>query len=154
LWPLCPSCSHTHDHDECAAPLHGFAAPLIVASGLHSFFDGWSITAAQATSGNLQRAFVLGIGIHKIFEGIALGAILRASLRSWPRILIGSAAAQGMTVVGGAAALAMSAWIDPRWFAAFLGIAGGSFVYLGYHTIEAEISRRAAVRAQAKALLT
>ena len=148
LWPLCPSCSHTHDHDACAAQLHGLAAPLIVASGLHSFFDGWSMTAAQAGSTNLQLAFVLGVGIHKIFEGIALGAILRASLQSWPRILGGAALAQGMTIVGGAIALALSTRIDARWFAAFLGIAGGSFVYLGYHTIEAELSRRAAVRAE------
>lgn len=147
LWPLCPSCSHTHNHETCASPLHGFAAPLIIASGLHSFFDGWSMTAAQAASTSLQFAFIVGLGVHKIFEGIALGAILRASLRSWPRILAGAAAAQGMTIVGAAAALAMAGWIDARWFAAFLGIAGGSFVYLGYHTIEAELSRRAAVRA-------
>jgi len=29
LYPICPSCSHTHDHGHCGGPpLHGFAAPL------------------------------------------------------------------------------------------------------------------------------
>jgi zinc transporter ZupT len=145
LWPLCPSCSHTHDHAACASPLHGLALPLIIASGVHSFFDGWGLMTAQETSAKLELAFVLGVGVHKVFEGIALGAILRASVRTWPRILGGAAAAQGMTVVGGIAALWISAAVDTSWFAAFLGIAGGSFLYLGYHTIEAEMSRRSAV---------
>ena len=28
LYPVCPSCSHTHDHDSCVTRLHGFAGPL------------------------------------------------------------------------------------------------------------------------------
>lgn len=153
VWPLCPSCSHTHDHAACVSPLHGLALPLILASGVHSFFDGWGMTAAQTTSKKLEIAFVLGVGVHKVFEGIALGAILRASVRSWPRILGGAAAAQGMTVVGGMAALWIATAVDFSWFGAFLGVAGGSFLYLGYHTLEAELSRRSAVHAHASSLL-
>jgi zinc transporter ZupT len=147
VWPLCPSCSHTHDHAACASPLHGLALPLILASGVHSFFDGWGMTTAQQTSAKLELAFVLGVGVHKVFEGIALGAILRAAVRSWPRIIAGAAVAQGMTVAGAVAALWMATAVETSWFAAFLGIAGGSFLYLGYHTLEAELSHRAAAHA-------
>lgn len=149
VWPLCPSCSHTHDHAACASPLHGLALPLILASGVHSFFDGWGMTTAQRTSAKLELAFVLGVGVHKIFEGIALGAILRAAVGSWPRIITGAAVAQGMTVAGGLAALWIASQVNSAWFGAFLGIAGGTFLYLGYHTLHAELSRRSAVHEHA-----
>src|SRR5215471_2082145 len=32
LHPICPTCSHDHDHHACAAELHGFAAPLVAAA--------------------------------------------------------------------------------------------------------------------------
>ena len=147
VWPLCPTCSHNHDHDACAAPLHGLGLPLIVASGLHSFFDGWSMTTAQESTRSMQLAFLVGVLLHKVFEGIALGAILRASMGSWPRVITGATAAQGMTVIGGVAAMWMASWVDTSWFAAFLGVAGGSFLYLGYHTLEAEWRKRGAPHA-------
>ena len=49
-YPVCPTCSHNHDHDACSTELHGFAAPLIAAAAVHSFLDGWSIATAQMTS--------------------------------------------------------------------------------------------------------
>jgi zinc transporter ZupT len=58
-----------------------------------------------------------------------------------------------MTVVGGMAALWIATAVDFSWFGAFLGVAGGSFLYLGYHTLEAELSRRSAVHAHASSLL-
>jgi len=143
VYPLCPSCAHSHDHHSCSLPLHGFAVPLILASGLHSFMDGWSLMASRAnTSRTLQLAFLVGITIHKLPEGLALGAILRASMRSWWRVAAGGAAAQFMTVVGGAVALWVAPLAGARWTGVMLGLAGGTFLYLGYHTLEAEIAPR------------
>ena len=145
VYPLCPSCAHNHNHDACAVPLHGFAAPLVLASGLHSFMDGWSLAASrQDPSQALQLAFLVGITLHKLPEGLALGAILRASLRSRWRVAGGGALAQFMTVVGGVVALWLAPWAGARWSGAFLGLAGGTFLYLGYHTLEAEWERRSA----------
>ena len=39
---VCPACSHSHDHDSCSTRLHGFA-PMLIASGLHSFLNGWML---------------------------------------------------------------------------------------------------------------
>ena len=142
LYPLCPSCAHNHDHDACAVPLHGFAVPLVFASGLHSFMDGWSLMASrQDPSQALQLAFLVGITLHKLPEGLALGTILRASLNSRWRVAGGAALAQFMTVGGGAVALWLAPWAGVHWSGAFLGVAGGSFLYLGYHTLEAELER-------------
>ena len=45
--PVCPSCSHTHHHEHCEVELHGFSVPLLVATAIHAFIDGWSMTVAQ-----------------------------------------------------------------------------------------------------------
>ena len=49
-YPVCPTCAHDHDHNACSSELHGFAGPLIAASALHAFLDGWSIATVQSTA--------------------------------------------------------------------------------------------------------
>ena len=39
VYPVCPACSHSHQHDHCATRLHGFATPLLAAAALHSALD-------------------------------------------------------------------------------------------------------------------
>ena len=87
LYPICPACSESHDHKHCGEPrLHGFAAPLLIATGIHSMLDGWSIRvlAAHQISG---WAAPLGLALHKAPEGMALGLITREALTSARGIL-------------------------------------------------------------------
>jgi zinc transporter ZupT len=61
VYPVCPTCAHTHHHENCSRSLHGFAAPLLIASGLHSFFDGWSLAVSQQKGyEDLKAAFLVG----------------------------------------------------------------------------------------------
>ena len=83
VYPVCPSCSHDHDHEACDTTLHGFAAPLILATAFHAFLDGWSIATSQwAGTAGLGLTLPWALALHKIPEGVALGAILRASVRT------------------------------------------------------------------------
>ncbi len=143
VYPVCPSCSHTHDHVSCSERLHGFAAPLLIASGLHSFFDGWSLAVSQAKGfEDLKLAFLLGIGAHKLPEGLALGALLAAALGTPRRAMLGAAAAQLMMLAGGALAMFLAPHMGVSWTIGFLSVAAGAFVYLGYHAIDSEYQRR------------
>jgi zinc transporter ZupT len=81
VYPVCTACSPAHDHDHCAARLHGFAIPLLIAAALHSGLDGWSVMASGDHM-HFSAALGFGIGAHKIPEGLALGLIARASLPS------------------------------------------------------------------------
>ena len=139
LYPICPSCSHDHDHAHCAAPpLHGFAAPLLIATGIHSLVDGWSIQML-AQDGIAGVAAPLGLALHKIPEGLALGLITRESMNSTWRAFFVCAAAECLTLVG--------AWIEPAadsegalrfgplWVTAVLAVIAGSFIFLGFHTV-------------------
>ena len=143
LYPVCPSCSHTHDHEGCSNSLHGFAAPLLIASGLHSFFDGWSLAVSQAKGfEDLKMAFLVGIGVHKLPEGLALGALLAAALGTARKAMLGAAAAQLMMLAGGALAIVLAPQLGTNWTMGFLSAAAGAFVYLGYHAIDNEYQRR------------
>lgn len=140
LYPVCPACSHTHEHASCLNTLHGFAAPLILAASTHSFFDGWSVAISQEQASNdLKMAFVLGIGIHKVPEGLALGVLLLAATGSVRKAGLSSVAIQACMGLGAAAALLLSRYVGSD---VFLSVAAGVFVYLGYHAIEGQSRNR------------
>lgn len=147
IYPVCPACSHTHDHDSCSTRLHGFATPLIIAAVLHSVFDGWALALSQdGGAGGLRSAIAAGILIHKIPESLAYGVILRAALRSKTLAMFWALIAQGATVGGAILALALAPVLGSAWIGAMLALGGGTFLYLGFHAVHSEWKRRAAVR--------
>ncbi|MDX2152187.1 MAG: hypothetical protein SFV54_15725 [Bryobacteraceae bacterium] len=141
LYPVCPSCSHTHDHDHCSTRLHGFGGPLVVAATLHSFFDGWGAAASSEGSMELGRAFMLGALVHKVPEGLAYGAILRASFSRKSTALVWAVLIEGVTLAGGAAALAAGPLMTPVVLRVILSLVAGTFLFLGYHAIHNEWRR-------------
>jgi zinc transporter ZupT len=118
-YAVCPSCSHGEK----------FAGSLVAATAVHAFVDGWGVVAASG-QGNVSHAIVLAILVHKAPEGLALGAMLRASAR---RVSIAVAlcfVAELPTILGGAAGL----WITPPgWIQYLLSLVAGTFLFLGIH---------------------
>jgi zinc transporter ZupT len=143
VYPVCPSCSHSdeHDHDHCHTELHGFGPPLLIATALHAALDGWSVVAANGLL-TLGPAFVLAVAVHKIPEGIALGVIARAALGSRRSALLWSVAAELMTLTGAALELALAPYLGQTFLHALLALAGGAFIYLGGHAVHGEWRRR------------
>jgi zinc transporter ZupT len=143
LYPVCPSCSHDHNHDACSTELHGFAAPLILATAFHAFLDGWSIATSQfAGTAGLGLTLPSALALHKIPEGIALGAILRASVRTRLAAFGWCLLTESATLLGAASGLVMAPKLGVRWLHYPLAIAGGCFFYLGFHAVHAEWRRR------------
>jgi zinc transporter ZupT len=131
--PVCPSCSHTHDHGHCDVELHGFSIPLIVATSIHAFIDGWGMTVAQnAGAGSMRTTIPLAVLLHKIPEGLALGVILRASLKSRGAAAAWGTGAELSTAVGAMVALSLT---PGEWARDLLAVAGGTFLYLGFHAV-------------------
>jgi zinc transporter ZupT len=143
VYAVCPACSHTHDHSLCAASLHGFAPPLVLAASLHAFLDGVGIAAARHDHGaTLGNAVLFGVGLHKIPEGIALGIILLAALNSRRAALVLCLIVQAATPAGAALESWVSARVGTTAVSWALGLAGGSFLYLAYHAVHADLRRR------------
>jgi zinc and cadmium transporter len=139
MHPICPSCSEGHDHSHCGEPpLHGFVLPLLIATGIHSMLDGWSIRllASHDIGG---WAVPLGLALHKIPEGMALGLIARESMTSAGRAFLSCAAAECLTLLGAllepVADRAGAARFGGVWVTGVLAVTGGSFLFLGFHTV-------------------
>jgi len=148
VYRVCPTCSHDHDHNSCASELHGFAAPLIIAASVHSFLDGWSVATVQSTVPlGLRVAVPLAVALHKLPEGIALGGILQAAVKSRRTAIAWILLAEGATLAGGALGLLMAPHLGSEWITYPLGIAAGWLFYLGYHAVHEEWKRRGALPA-------
>jgi len=139
VYPVCPACSHSHEHDHCATRLHGFAMPLLAAAALHSALDGWSAAASQ--NAGFSMALIGGIGVHKIPEGLALGVIARASLGTRASALAWCALAQMATIAGAGFESVLAPHLSSQGLHALLALAGGSFLYLGGHAVHGELRR-------------
>ncbi|HUA86790.1 MAG TPA: hypothetical protein VMB85_23195 [Bryobacteraceae bacterium] len=140
LYPVCPACSHSHQHDDCETRLHGFAVPLLIAAGVHSLLDGWIAASAQEAV-VIAPALLLAIGFHKAPEGVALGVITRASVSSRFAALGWCALAQSATLAGAGMESVLAPHLDGNALHKLLALAAGSFLYLGGHAIHGEIRR-------------
>lgn len=140
VYPVCPACSHSHEHDGCETRLHGFAVPLLIAASVHSLLDGWLAGSAQSGAA-FGPALLLAIGFHKAPEGVALGVITRASLSSRGAALAWCAVAESATLLGAALQANLAPHMDGRSLEALLAIAAGTFLYLGGHAIHGELRR-------------
>ena len=151
IYPVCPACSPAHDHDHCSTTLHGFATPLLLASAVHASLDGWNVAAAQDVPA-LGLGFLTAIAAHKIPEGLALGVIARAALRSRGSAMLWCGFAQAATLVGATAEGVLAPYLGTPALHALLALAGGSFLYLGWHAVHGEYRRSGARAALVPAL--
>jgi zinc and cadmium transporter len=141
--PVCPSCSHNHDHGHCEVELHGFSVPLVAATAIHAFIDGWSMTVAQnAAAGSMRTTIPIAVLLHKIPEGLALGVMLRASLKSRGNAAVWGSAAELATAVGAVVAMVLLPGTSPVWTRDLLAAAGGTFLYLGFHAVHGALGWR------------
>jgi len=115
--------------------------PVLGATAVHSFLDGWSVRAlgGEPAAGAAVVAVPIGLAFHKLPEGFAIGWITRRSLGSRPRAFVAGAAVELFTMVG--------AFVEPTvsysgtqrfgswWTIAVLAIIAGSFSFLGLHTV-------------------
>jgi zinc transporter ZupT len=142
-FPVCPSCAHDHSHEGCHEELHGFAGPLLVATGIHAFVDGWGLVAFQrgVHTPGADTAFAAALLLHKIPEGLALGTMLRASVGSTTSVLAWCIAIEAATILGGATGL----WLTPAaWVSYPLAVAGGTFLFLGIHAVDSDRKKHGA----------
>lgn len=123
--PVCPSCSHSH----------GFSGPLVAATSIHAFVDGWGMMAIRGSSGHdVSQAILAALLLHKIPEGLALGAILRMSAGSAGRAAGLAILAEMPTLIGGIVGMRAA---QETWIGYPLALAGGAYLFLGIHAIRA-----------------
>jgi hypothetical protein len=113
-------------------------APILVATATHSFLDGWSVRALI----NLRLAGIaapIGLALHKIPEGVAIGWIARQGLRSPLKAAAAAIAVELFTMLGAyvEAPASRSGFetFGSWWISALLALISGSFLFFGVHAV-------------------
>jgi zinc transporter ZupT len=124
---------------------HGVVWPLLVATALHSVLDGWSVRLLSVQP-LTNIAVTVGLALHKIPEGAAVGWVTRRSLYSSRKALLVSAAAELFTLAGAFSEPALNASGSARfgmwWSAGVLSVIAGGFLFLGFHAVLPAWKRR------------
>jgi zinc transporter ZupT len=117
---------------------HQLIGPLLMAAALHSLLDGWSVRELT-TRPITEIAVPIGLALHKIPEGLALGWITRRSVSSHWKAGAAAAGAELFTLVGAfvepAANRSGAAEFGGWWTAIVLATIAGSFLFLGFHAV-------------------
>ncbi|MBS4026985.1 MAG: ZIP family metal transporter [Clostridia bacterium] len=102
---------------------------LGIGIGLHNLPEGLAIGAGYAASTELGLSLALLIALHNIPEGLAIAAPLKVGKMPWPRIMLVTAGA-GFPMAIGAFLGGLIGNISPAFLAASLGFAGGAMLYI------------------------
>jgi zinc transporter ZupT len=141
VFHVCPACAASHFDETATHHFSEIAAAMILALGLHSTLDGLALSWGRETgiAGSVNFSLLAAICIHKIPEGLALGALLLASGLSRLRTLLYVAAVESTTLLGGALGLWLQPQASSRWMDLILAHIGGGFIFLAFHAVFGEL---------------
>ena len=125
---VCPSCAIAHSHDEALAK-KGSIILLATALGIHCLLDGLAISTGGLLSARAEAGALLGVGVHKFPEGLALGLVLVGARYQKTTAIVIATGIEFLTVIGGAGAMSVSKLPTHATVGAIFALVGGGFVY-------------------------
>ena len=149
VFHVCPACAASHFDEATTHRFSEIASAMVIALGLHSTMDGLALALGEDPdmAGSLSAALLLAICVHKVPEGLALGALLLAAGFRRTTALVWVAAIEATTLLGGAIGLWAAPQISGLWLEILLAHVGGGFIFLALHAVFGELIKhsRAAV---------
>jgi zinc and cadmium transporter len=146
VFHVCPACAASHFDEATTHRFAEIAAAMMLALAIHCTVDGLAIAAgheahaANAPGGRvLAFSLVLAVCVHKIPEGLALGALLLGAGFGRGKTISRVAAVESTTLLGGFAGLFLLRNVSEVWLAVLVAHAGGGFLFLAAHAILGEI---------------
>lgn len=123
-------------------PVHPLGLVAFVALTLHSLLDGLIMAAGFGASTGLGLVAAFAVIVHEIPEGLSMVAIALGAGYGRQRAFLLSLVVALATPVGAVAAFAGLGSIASPLLTLFLGIAAGSFVYVGGSDILPQVHRQ------------
>jgi zinc transporter ZupT len=146
IFHVCPACAASHFDEATTHRFSEIASAMMLALGIHCTVDGLAISAGSeahgtaTTSGHIiVLSIILAVCVHKVPEGLALGALLRGAGLRTQGIIWRVFAVESTTVLGGVAGWLFFPDASRFWVSAALAHAGGGFIYLATHAVIGEI---------------
>jgi zinc and cadmium transporter len=144
VFHVCPACAASHYDEALTHRFNQIAIPMMFALAIHCSADGLALTAGNegAASSSLGFSMTLAICVHKLPEGLALGALLLGAGFKRAKMLWFVAAVQSTTILGGAIGWLVLRDVSEFWVALVLAHAGGGFFYLATNALTGGILKQ------------
>ena len=147
VYHVCPACAASHFDEATTHRFGEIATALVIALAIHSTMDGVALAAGQEAHGHnnypanaqLDWSLLLAVCVHKVPEGLALGALLIGAGNTRGRVVTWVAAVEATTLLGGVLGMLFLRDIQAFWLAAVLAHAGGGFLFLASHAVLGEL---------------
>ena len=148
VYHVCPACAASHFDEATTHRFREIASALVIALAIHSTMDGVALAAgheadnhgrASAVGGSLDWSLLLAVCVHKVPEGLALGALLVGAGSAPVKAVAWVAAVESTTLLGGVIGILFLQNFSSFWLAAVLAHAGGGFLFLATHAILGEL---------------
>ena len=146
VYHVCPACAASHFDEATAHRFAEIAAAMMLALAIHCTADGVALAAgheahASAMPGGrmLDLTLVLAICVHKVPEGLALGALLLGAGYKTSGVILRVAAVESTTLLGGALGWIFLQNMSAVWLDAVVAHVGGGFLFLASHAVLGEI---------------
>jgi zinc transporter ZupT len=143
VFHVCPACAASHFDESTAHHFSQIAVAMMAALAIHCTVDGLALAAGHeehAASGrSLDLSMTMAICVHKVPEGLALGALLLGAGFSRARMLGYVAAVESTTLLGAAVGGLALHEVSNFWLALTIAHAGGGFIFLAAHAVLGEI---------------
>ena len=146
VYHVCPACAASHFDEATAHRFSEIAVAMMVALAIHCTADGLALAAGQEAEvanvpgGHLLNAsLVLAICVHKVPEGLALGALLLGAGFARSKVVLCVAGVEATTLLGGALGWFFLRNVSGAWLDAVVAHAGGGFLFLATHAVLGEL---------------
>jgi zinc transporter ZupT len=140
VYHVCPACAASHFDESTTHRFSEIAGALIIALGIHSTMDGIALVAGhEGHHHHTDLAMLLAICVHKVPEGLALGALLLGAGYRRGRAVAWVAAVEATTLLGGGIGAVALPYFSGFWVNAVLAHAGGGFLFLAIHAVFGEL---------------
>ena len=146
VYHVCPACAASHFDEAASHHFSEIAGAMMLALAIHCVADGVALAAGHEAEAShapggrvLDFSLILAICVHKVPEGLALGALLLGAGFSRAQTLARIAAVESTTLLGGVLGWACLHHISAVWLDAAVAHVGGGFLYLAMHAVFGEI---------------
>jgi zinc transporter ZupT len=146
IFHVCPACAASHFDEATTHRFSEIASAMMLALAIHCTVDGLAMSAgneadgASSASGRIVVfSIILAVCVHKIPEGLALGALLRGAGLATKGIILRVLAVEATTLLGGVIGWLFFPQASSFWIAVALAHAGGGFIFLATHAVIGEI---------------
>ena len=148
VYHVCPACGASHFDEATTHQFSEIVTALVIALAIHSTMDGVALAAGHEAGGHAQGhgmgarvdlSLLLAVCVHKVPEGLGLGALLLGAGFAPVKTVVWVAAVEATTLLGGVLGIFFLREISTFWLGAVLAHAGGGVLFLAAHAADGEL---------------